>query len=179
MILPETNDTIPLEDLLREFQGRLGEALAIVGGVGSGKTTALAHLAAVLAENLKISFLDEPSLAELYHALSLGAVVFTLREPEDFPPVSVIRLAPWTDDDLVEYLLARHPQLCASVMRRLQAAADRDLPAGLPELWRWCSIAWRKMKVSRLSDAAAVRSSRMAHGCAKILKQPSSITWPR
>jgi ABC-type polysaccharide/polyol phosphate transport system ATPase subunit len=39
VILPETNDTIPLEDLVREFQGRLGEALAIIGGAGSGKTT--------------------------------------------------------------------------------------------------------------------------------------------
>ncbi len=136
VILPETNDTIPLEDLVREFQGRLGEALAIVGGVGSGKTTALAHVAAVLADNLKVSFLDEPTPAELYHAVSLGAVVFTLREAEDSLRRLSYSLALWTDDDLVEYLLARHPKQCASVMRRIQAAADRDLPAGLPELWR-------------------------------------------
>ncbi len=136
MILPETHDTIPLEDLVREFQGRLGEALAIVGGVGSGKTTALAHIAAVVAENLKIFFLDEPSPAELYHAVAVGAVVFTLREPEDSLRRISYLLAPWTDDDLAEYLLARHPQHCGSVMRRLHAAADRDLPTGLPELWR-------------------------------------------
>lgn len=136
VILPETNDTIPLEDLLQEFQGRLGDALAIVGGVGSGKTTALAHVAAVLGEKLHISILDEPPPAELHHAVARGAVVFTLREPEDSLRHLSYWLAPWTDDDLAEYLLARHAPQCASVMRRIHAAADRDLPAGLPELWR-------------------------------------------
>ena len=43
---------------------------------------------------------------------------------------------PWADDDLAEYLLARHPEQCASVMRRLRSAPDRQLPGGLPELWR-------------------------------------------
>ena len=136
VILPETGDTIPLEDVVLEFQGRLGEALAIIGGAGSGKTTALAHVAAVLGENVKITFLDEPLPAELYHAVSGGAVVITLREPEESLQRISYHLAPWTDDDLAEYLLSRHPRQCASVMRRIRAAADRETPAGLPELWR-------------------------------------------
>jgi len=36
----------------------------------------------------------------------------------------------------MEYLLAMHPSQCRSVLARLQAAPDRHLPRGLPELWR-------------------------------------------
>ena len=95
VILPETNDAIPLEELLSEFQGRRGESLAIVGRAGSGKTVALSHVAAVFAGNHKISFLDEPSATELHNALSLGAVVFTLGEPLDSLQRVSYFLAPW------------------------------------------------------------------------------------
>ena len=41
-------------------------------------------------------------------------------------------LAPWDQDDLIEYLLATHRDRCASVMARLKASDDRGLPRGHP-----------------------------------------------
>ena len=46
------------------------------------------------------------------------------------------RLAPWGDDEILEYMLATHAERCGSVLARLKAAPDRYLPRGLPELWR-------------------------------------------
>ncbi len=55
------------------------------------------------------------------------------------PPVgqcaAVLQLMGWCDDDLIEYLLARHPARCASVMNRILPCADRDALAGIPEVW--------------------------------------------
>ena len=75
VVLPETGDTIPLDDLLSDFGGRPGEGLAIVGAIGSGKSAALAHAAACVGEYLKVAFLDGPSSAEIHAALSTGAAV--------------------------------------------------------------------------------------------------------
>jgi uncharacterized protein YjbI with pentapeptide repeats len=47
----------------------------------------------------------------------------------------VFSLAPWRRDDWIEYLLARHPDRCASVMARLRQSDGHDLP-GSPALWR-------------------------------------------
>ena len=45
-------------------------------------------------------------------------------------------LTPWSDDDLIEYLLAVHPRQCASVMQRLgKSAREGGLLGGVPELW--------------------------------------------
>ena len=47
---------------------------------------------------------------------------------------SRFRLAPWSDDDLIEYLLARHPQQCAAVMRRFADCEERRRMADSPQL---------------------------------------------
>src|SRR5262249_44174259 len=49
--------------------------------------------------------------------------------------LAVYRLAPWGDDDLIEYLLAVHKQRITSVMARLQPA-DRLRFQGIPDLWQ-------------------------------------------
>jgi uncharacterized protein YjbI with pentapeptide repeats len=145
VISPETGDAIPLEDLLLDSPAKIVE---IVGAHGSGKTTALAHLAAVKGPDHDVAFVDN-SLppdgglvqAALYRAISdavlRGAkLVFTRCESARLLNVVSYRLAPWGDDEILEYLLAKHAQQCGSVLGRLKAAPDRHAPAGLPELWR-------------------------------------------
>ena len=136
VILPETNDTIPLDELLVEFHGRLCEGLAIVGGFGAGKSVALAHAAASLPEGLYVSFLDEPSVAELKATLLTCSAIAAFCDPPAGLSLPLYRLAPWTNDELLEYLLTRHPRHCGSVLRRITTASDRDLHEGLPELCR-------------------------------------------
>ncbi|MEW6251928.1 MAG: pentapeptide repeat-containing protein, partial [Planctomycetota bacterium] len=107
----------------------------IEGGPGAGKTTALAHLAAVLRDQPALALLDEPDRSELDAELNRGMlVVYASSGTAGVPHVTRYELVVWTADDWIEYLLARHRSECASVMARVRKAADVDLPAGNPEL---------------------------------------------
>ncbi len=134
--LPETGDAIPLADLLLEIQGNSARVIEIIGGPGSGKTTALAHLAAVLFADYKVVLLDDASPAAINDAARDATVVFTTQRAHSAPGAVSYTLTPWGDDELVEYLLAAHPARCASVMARLRSAPDRGLPKGVPEIWQ-------------------------------------------
>ncbi len=137
VISPDGSGSILLEDVVSDFEGGGEEVLVVAGGIGWGKSVALAHLAATADAGRKITFLDEPSMAELRAALNLGKAIIAVRllwkEPPDFS-IRQYTLAPWTNDDLIEYLLATHPRECGSVMRRIVSAADRTMHHGRPEL---------------------------------------------
>jgi uncharacterized protein YjbI with pentapeptide repeats len=128
-----------LDEEIRSFvEAEARGNIAIVGEPGSGTTTALHHLAAILPPEVfedQVALLDEPARCRLA-GKPVRLVVYTARRC--FPDIShlaVYRLTPWTQDDLVEYLLAVHRPRCASVMARVRAA-DHLLLDGLPELWR-------------------------------------------
>ena len=70
-ISSDLGNALPLEDASLELLGRSAGAIEIVGGPGSGKTTALAHLAAVIPANYKAVFLDEPPLASVIEKLRI------------------------------------------------------------------------------------------------------------
>jgi len=140
-ISPESGEALPLELLAAELLARRDcRLIEIAGGPGSGKSTALAHLAATLPPLPEAEFLDEANLLELktrsqqrsvFYAARTGGVGRTAELAD-----AVLRLAPWTDDDLIELLLAVAPQRCSDVMRRVQAAPDKDELQGNPALWR-------------------------------------------
>ncbi len=133
---PGSGELLLLEDEVRPWvEASAGQGgVAILGPPSSGKTTALRHLAAVLPSREFLLFDDEPDLAQISPLMKDHLVIFTSAGelPRDFCPG--YRLAGWTRDDWIEYLLAAHKDRCASVLDRIWPA-DRSLLKGNPELW--------------------------------------------
>lgn len=126
---------VPLEDEVRAFieMGARGR-IEVLGPPGCGKTTALEHLAALFSDGRRFSLLDEPTHDQLAD-LPDGPVIYTAAGPYQGGHLAVYRLPPWSQDDLIEYLLSVHRPSCASVMARVQGE-DHLLLGGFPELWR-------------------------------------------
>ena len=140
VVAPETGDVLPLEDIVEAWLG--GEepgVICILGEHGSGRSTALAHLEAVIPPQTRLHFVDDsgkamgdisaidPDRLTFYAGpMQLG----TLR------PLLELPLAPWGRDELMEYLLATHPDQCGSVLQRLADSPHFVRLHGLPELCR-------------------------------------------
>src|SRR5687768_16279434 len=109
-------ESFPLEDrAARLLRSGARGVVHLVGPVGSGKTTALQHLAAVLPPDADIGFQDHPNAP---HARPARQLVFSTAPAPQGPVVAGFVMARWEDDDLIEYLLAMHRPQCRSVMHK-------------------------------------------------------------
>jgi uncharacterized protein YjbI with pentapeptide repeats/energy-coupling factor transporter ATP-binding protein EcfA2 len=135
-VLSPGGEALPLEDEVRSLMDAGARGLIqITGPSGSGKTTALQHLAAVLPSECCALYMDEGGIGTLGNPA--GNLVLVARREAIGPPyLAAYQMAPWGEDEWIEYLLAVHRERCASVVKRLRAAVDRDLLPSLPELWR-------------------------------------------
>jgi uncharacterized protein YjbI with pentapeptide repeats len=131
---PDSDGSSPLEDEVRA-RIDLGACahIALIGPPGSGKTTALAHLAHIFADDSQLLLMDwQTSTPELDQGIHEQLVISEL--PYLTTPTEVWRIVPWGQDEYIEYLLTVHREQCDSVMRRLLADPERHLLAGRPEL---------------------------------------------
>lgn len=128
---------IPFEHRIEQMLNRKSLGLInLIGPHGSGKTTALQHLAATLGPGAPIHLFDAPIPEEVLSLARESLVVVTSQESIDPKRYLNLEMAPWTEEDLASYLLARQPGRCRPIMARVLADPDRDLLCGLPELWR-------------------------------------------
>ncbi len=123
--LKRTGDVHLLDEVIAEFaESYSSGVIAITGGPGSGKSTALAHLAAAFSHNEHLIFLDEPAPSELQHHRDRGLVIAATSR--SLNGGTELMLQPWNTDDLIEYLLAVHHDDCGSVIARLGSASKRS-----------------------------------------------------
>lgn len=130
-------EVLPIEDLVRPWiEAGAHGVIAIKGAPDSGRSTALQYLLATFGASEGVVFLDEPAPAEVEAHAERALVIYTTNRPAPESRLATIALAGWGDDDAIEYLLAKHRDQCASVMKRLLADAERaSLLGGSPHLW--------------------------------------------
>jgi uncharacterized protein YjbI with pentapeptide repeats len=132
-----SGETLHLEEIIADLmQAQPRGTVQITGPAGSGKTTTLGHLAEVFA-GANICFLDNPEKAQILAAGNYAWIIYAVPFPyKDFPATAAFTLAPWSMDEVLEYLLAVHRERCASVMSRLLSHPDDGLLEGNAALWR-------------------------------------------
>jgi uncharacterized protein YjbI with pentapeptide repeats len=129
-----------------------GAVRLLVGPARSGKTTALRHLAAVFAGESRLRLVDSdaPAIPPDHQAVTIAAV----RGSAIAPAGDTWFLAPWSDDDCLDYLMHVHagsvaaaydvwrapgpahdlhrwPQLCAAVLDEIALGGTRTVFAAL------------------------------------------------
>ena len=141
---PVSGQTLLLEDLVIDLaQAGQRRPIKIAGGPGSGKTTALKHLAAILTDRdsssneMGYEFLDEPrTKEEILLQAHKRQIVFTsegiLFDDQDWPK---LQISPWDEDDLMEYLMGLHPERCGAILAALRQTDDGEKLEGIPKLW--------------------------------------------
>ena len=140
ILAPHVAGPVLLED---EVLTRLEEGPGLIelfGPAGSGKSAAIAHLASLFGDRTFLTLVDgagAKSVAELQETAKFRLVVFTrdgaTRAASEADPW---RMASWTREDCIEYLLAAHHKQCADVMRRVMADRQWSWLGGSPALCR-------------------------------------------
>jgi uncharacterized protein YjbI with pentapeptide repeats len=127
-----------LEDLVaRWLESRVAGVVALHGEPGSGKSAALAHIAALFDGERRLLLLDETDRTPDDEIDPAALVIHVTEQTPERPPLARLRLARWSADEWIEYLLHAHRERCASVMTRLQVARDGEKLDGPAEL---CSV---------------------------------------
>ena len=127
---PSTGDVIPLVDVIADWlEGNQNRRVLVEG---DQVLDALRHLAAAFADHVKSGKLH---FEESSPCMPSNVIVSISTKKLPGPFDASLRLANWCHDDFIEYLLAKHPDQCASVVNRLQGA-NLQFANGSPSVWR-------------------------------------------
>ncbi|HSZ59366.1 MAG TPA: pentapeptide repeat-containing protein [Tepidisphaeraceae bacterium] len=134
-IMPGTA-SLPIERQVRSLlASKVRGAVRLIGPPGSGKSTALEHLAATIEPDWPLAIFDHPAGANFIQCQS-QLVIYTSTAPAESPPAGTLEMSPWADEDLAEYLLATHPGRVRAVMGKVKNDPGAAALAGAAELWR-------------------------------------------
>jgi uncharacterized protein YjbI with pentapeptide repeats len=136
-LLPGGGAALSLETLIRNLidQRRFGQIL-LLGRGGGGKSTAVNHLRAVLPPDAPVVLYDEPPQPPMPRANVLAIVAHREEPPAYGAWLMKLELAPWEQDDCIEYCAARRRDQCSAVLARLKNDQSKTLLRGSPQLWR-------------------------------------------
>jgi uncharacterized protein YjbI with pentapeptide repeats len=133
--LPDSDVSLPLERVVLEIvQRNRSGAIFLKGPAGSGKTTALCHLKAVLPAEVRVGLFDEPQYEHWKDAAATIVAVIATQAQLARNRIVSLELSPWGMDDCIEYLSKRHRERCRSVVARLQNDQTLQLLEGSPQL---------------------------------------------
>ncbi|HEX5031191.1 MAG TPA: pentapeptide repeat-containing protein, partial [Candidatus Eisenbacteria bacterium] len=185
---PTTGDPLALEDLVRPYLGQKG-AIAVLGPAGSGRTTALAHLAAALGRAVAVLD-DDADVRQVSDAAGRGLAVYARGRIHPMRHLATLVLAPWGRDEALEYMMALHRDGCGAVMPRLFSDPDVAMLDGTAELWRavlermaagaggvadaLAEIATRARKDDPIHRHRAIRTVRRAYEIALEIRGPEN-----
>ncbi|WP_182867335.1 pentapeptide repeat-containing protein [Rhodopirellula sp. JC639] len=130
VVSPICGDVTPLVD---QIEGLLGRGKHVrVRVEGEGNAEALNHLAVSMPQEIASGRLRLDDESQPFDEGHETVAVFTSKL---IPCDLVLSLCGWSRDDFIEYLLARHPDQCRSVMSRLEGENLR-YASGSPAVWR-------------------------------------------
>src|SRR5438477_9587261 len=127
--------SLPVERVIEPLLHGSGCTICLLGKPGAGKSTAIRYLRSAFLTRGDVKLLDEPAPPQEVRPAGKFFIVATA-EPGLHKSMVRVMLAPWSDDDMMEYLLVAHRDRCTSVLSRLHADADRHALEGVPELCR-------------------------------------------
>jgi uncharacterized protein YjbI with pentapeptide repeats len=124
-----------VEDAIERYvASQTSGSVRISGPRGSGKSTALRAIEAAVGAQMDVVLLDEPGIEEIRRQRDAKLVVYTTAEPLQLEDLARFEMAPWSRDELIEYLLAAHADRCTAVMSRLAASSSEGALGGSPAL---------------------------------------------
>jgi uncharacterized protein YjbI with pentapeptide repeats len=137
----EGGEALPIHDHVNALLRRgVRGLIRLDGPPGSGKSTALRHLAEVLPPDAPVSLMDDVghrwATAAVGNWIQASKRLCVAVVSPDAIHVGRLEMVPWGDDDLIEYLLANHRRHCQAVMTRVKASPRQFSLGGSPELWR-------------------------------------------
>ncbi|MFN0135095.1 MAG: pentapeptide repeat-containing protein [Phycisphaerae bacterium] len=141
VFLPEQAEPVRIDRAVALYiTGAKQRPIHILGPLGFGITTAIEFVRQSLAlrSDLRsdVLLIDESARPRDWYGDAAGRTVIigTVSQVRD-PHTVTLRLAPWTHDDVVDYLLAVAPKQCGRVMKRVEPQLAQDEFAGYPALW--------------------------------------------
>ena len=110
------------EEVAELLQAGKPVELVLWGHSGIGKSTALAHLAAVFPEDAGLQLCDGDTVRR--EGSGIVSINTMRRQPGR---LLAFQLQAWTEDDVIDYLLARHPDAVARVVPTWRSGPPHDL----------------------------------------------------
>lgn len=145
VISPKTGDRIRLVDAVENFL--LAHDAGCIALIGDPVETCLALESVRDRVDERVQMLVEPYSLEVQSLCRDGIVLFSAKQHPEWADLR-LRLTPWDDDDVLDYLLKQHPAECGAVFKRIQESR---------RIWRpTTTLCWKEVLGNLAGNAAMI-----------------------